>query len=613
MVRIPFSRAATGPGKRGPTAAGSMLLAVLAAGSVSDGATAQVVQGRLVDPRERVGIGGAMMSIVLDDDRRLASSLTRGSGLFEITAPSAGRYRLKAERIGYAATWSDHFEITAGDTLTVNLAAQIEAISLAAIEVEGDGRCRVRPEEGLAVTRVWDEARKALDAALWTQERGLYQYEMMGVSRELDEDGRRVISEDRTFQRGYSRSPYVSRAAELLVEEGFARLSTRGSTYWAPDAAVLLSDPFLDTHCFRLRSDDRRAPGLIGLAFEPVPGRRLPEIEGTLWLDPADSQLKWLDFRYLNLGLPDAASSAAAGGRVEFRAMPNGTWIVDSWRIRMPRVEGFVNPLNGTRGVRLAGVAEQGGDVLRAHGNEEAVFTGDPGRQILGVVFDSLQQGLAGARVFLEGTDVVAFAGQDGRFEISGLRPGTYAVNFSHPYLERYGFRPRPFDIDVPEEARTPAQVNFAAPTVWRIVDRLCREEERAEEAADPAPGRTADQPGILTGEVLDERGNPQHGVAVRILSRDYAIWRGVPAVQVLQNGLIVTTNEQGVYRACGVPVDADLAVAVLKPGWDLESGRPEGDLVSDRAIWRDGIVRVPSGRPLAVLDFRVEPRPGSR
>ena len=555
-----------------------------------------------------------MVSIVLDDDRRLAGALTRRSGLFEITAPSAGRYRLKAERIGYAATWSDHFEIAAGDTLTVNLAARIEAISLDAIEVEGDGRCRVRPEEGLAVTRVWDEARKALDAALWTQERGLYQYEMMGVSRELDEDGRRVISEDRTFQRGYSRSPYVSRAAELLIEEGFARLSTRGSTYWAPDAAVLLSDPFLDTHCFRLRSDAREAPGLIGLAFEPVPGRRLPEIEGTLWLDPADSQLKWLDFRYVNLGLPEAVSSAAAGGKVEFRAMPNGTWIVDSWRIRMPRVEAFVNPLNGTRGMHLVGVAEQGGDVLRAHGNEEAVFTGDPGRQILGVVFDSLQQGLAGARVFLEGTECrgVRRPGRPFRDLRAAARHLRGQLLPPIPGATT-GFGPRPFDIDVPEEARTPAQVNFAAPTVWRIVDRLCREEERAGAAAGDARGRTNDRPAILTGEVVDAHGTPQRGVSVRILTRDYAIGRGAPMARTWQDGMIVTTNAQGVYRACGVPVDTDLAVAALKPGWDLESGRPEGELISDRATWSDGIVRVPSGRPLGVLNLRVESGPGSR
>ena len=47
------------------------------------------------------------------------------------------------------------------------------------------------------------------------------------------------------------------------------------SIYWAPDAAVLLSDEFLDTHCFHVTRNERRAPGLIGLAFQPVRGRNL--------------------------------------------------------------------------------------------------------------------------------------------------------------------------------------------------------------------------------------------------------------------------------------------------------------------------------------------------
>jgi len=71
----------------------------------------------------------------------------------------------------------------------------------AEIEAEADRRCRVRPEEGLAVTRVWDEARKALDAAAFTQERGYYRYEMMGIIRELGPEGRQVVSEDRDFER----------------------------------------------------------------------------------------------------------------------------------------------------------------------------------------------------------------------------------------------------------------------------------------------------------------------------------------------------------------------------------------------------------------------------
>ena len=594
-----------------------LLLAILAAvAGGATGAAAQVVRGRLVDPHNAEGVGGAMMTLVDREDRRLASTLTRGSGLFELESPVAGRYRVKAERIGYATTWSDYFEIAAGDTLTIGITAQVEAVSLAGIEVEGDSRCRVRPEDGLAVTRVWDEARKALVAAAWTQERGLYRYEMMQFTRELDPEGRRVISENRTFQQVYSKSPYVARPAELLIDGGFASLTADESLYWAPDAAVLLSDPFLDTHCFRLRRDEGRAPGLIGLAFEPVPGRRLPEITGTLWLDHADGELKWLDFRYVNLGLPDALNHAG-GGRVEFRAMPNGTWIVDSWSIRMPRGENYSNPFTGGTGVRLAVLAEQGGEVLRAHGNEGTVLEADLGGRIVGVVFDSLRAGLPGARVFLEGTNAEVLTGRDGRFVLAHLSAGTHTVNFSHPYLEQLGFRPLPFEVDVVEGARTPAQINFAAPTVGAAVARLCRERERAAErtaedgGAGSGQGRVAG-PGALLGRVTDLRGVPLAGVAVRIIARQYEVARDAAVFQLWQSGMIVTTNERGYYLACGVPVDTDLRVAALKPGWGPDAGRSDAAMLSDRATWAEDVVRALSSRLVATLDLAVETEPGS-
>ena len=229
--------------------------------AVSPLAEAQVVRGRLVETGDVRPVGGAMVALVGSGDVEAGRSLTRDSGLFEIVAPAPGEYWLRAERIGYATTRSDPFRLAAGDTLVIRLEAGVEAISLQGVQAEGDRRCRVRPDEGLAVTRVWDEARKALAAAAWTQDRGMYEYEMTGVTRRLDRDGRQVLSEDRAYQQGFRKAPFVSRPADSLVAEGFARLSPSESIYWAPDAGVLLSDAFLDTHCFRLKQDHDDAPG----------------------------------------------------------------------------------------------------------------------------------------------------------------------------------------------------------------------------------------------------------------------------------------------------------------------------------------------------------------
>lgn len=596
-----------------PGATGLFLLLFLVGGNAGT-ASGQVVRGRLLDSDGSTAVGGAMMSLVDDRDRQLARNLTRESGLYQLAATLPGRYRVRADRLGYATTYSRYFEISAGDTAVIDIVARVEAISLAGIEAEGDRRCRVRPEEGLAVTRVWDEARKALEAAAWTHERGYYRYEMMGIERQMDRENRKVISEDRSYGGGYRRAPYISLSAEQLINEGFARLTPVESVYWAPDAAVLLSDEFLDTHCFRIRRDDDGAPGLIGLAFQPVRGRILPEISGTLWINPATSELERLDFHYQNLNLPEALAAAPLGGTVEFEALPNGTWIVDSWRIRMPRARMATNPLTGRVEPILDGISVQGGDVLRVLGNEGAVMEADLGGRIAGVVFDSLRVGLPGARVYLEGTGVGVATDRHGRFEFAHLEPGVYSVTYSHPYLDRYSYLPEPFEVEVAEGAKTPAQIAFIAPTMTRVADRLCRGVKRPDDTANIPGSVTLRNSGILVGQVTDSIGAAVPGVMVRILSRDFDIGQDVSSSAVVtrtlragQSGVAVQTDASGHYRACRVPVDTGLRVSVVKPGEELDPIRLQvGYTLSDLIEMQETTVVIPSEVVLQTLDLRV-------
>lgn len=602
---------------RGSSTPGAICLAlvVLLIGGLAPAADGQVVRGRLLDIDGSTGIGGAMMSLVDDRNRQFGRVLTRESGLFQLSAEAVGRLRIRADRIGYATTYSDYFDLSATDTITIEVVARVEAVSLAGIEAEAESRCRVRPEEGLAVTRVWDEARKALEAAAWTQERGYYRYEMMSVKRLMDRDNRKVISEDRSYGGGYRQSPYVSRPAEELIEEGFARLTPVESVYWAPDAAVLLSDAFLDTHCFRVRVDQNRSPGLIGLAFEPVPGRNLPEISGTLWINPTTSELEWLDFNYENLNLPSALLAGPIGGKVEFEALPNGTWIVDSWRIRMPRSRRATNALTGRVESVLDGLTVQGGDVLRVHGNQGTVLEADRGGRIAGMVFDSLRAGLPGARVYVDGMGIEVFTGRDGRFELTHLESGIYSVTFSHPYLDQYAFVPEPFEVEVVDGARTPAQINFVAPTVGRVVDNLCRDVERPDDTANIPGGGALRNHGILVGQVTDSTGAAMPGMVVRVVSRDFDINQDVSASSVVtrtlragHSGVAATTNTSGFYRACWVPVDTSLRVAVLRPGEDLDPNQLEvGYTISDFVEIGEETVIIASDRLFETLDLRVE------
>lgn len=575
------------------------ILPLLLATSIPVHADAQSVRGRLLDPDGETGLGSAMIVLEDSNGNEIERTLSRGNGLFQLNAPAPGSYRLRAERIGYATTLSDYFDLAAGETLTQNLVAAVEVITLEGLVAGGERKCTVRPEEGLAVTRVWDEARKALSAAAWTQERGYYQYEMMSVTRRLEPEDLRVIDEQRSYNRAYTQAPYVSRPADSLVNGGFARITPRESLYWAPDAEVLLSDAFLDTHCFNLKTDAEDAPGLIGLAFEPVSGRRLPDIGGTLWLDLATSRLERLDFTYRHLNLPRTILTSGIGGTLEFEALPNGTWIVNRWRLRMPKAGMGTNLISGGGTAILEEIIVQGGDVIRVHGNEGTVLESDLGGGIAGVVRDTLRAGLPNARVFVVGTGIESLTDGEGKFQLAGLDPGVYSVTFSHPYLEPYAYTPEPFEVEVLADTDTPAQVSFTAPRVDRIIRGLCRDVERPESAV--SVGREISTNGILVGQVTDSGGNPVPNAMVRILSSQFDV--GGAVLRTDRGGVIVSTNDSGYYRACWMPVDSPLDVAVLDPDETDPSDVDAASLVTEE----QEVILNPAS-PLGRLDFRINP-----
>lgn len=570
---------------------------LLLAAGVPLSTSAQVVRGRMLETDGATGPAGAMITLVHADGTRVGGALTGSDGAFKVTAPAAGRYRLRAERIGYATTYSEHFRVPRGGTVIVDVSAPVEAISLEGIEADGERRCGVGRREGLALARVWDEARKALTAAAWTRERGYYLYELRTLEQRIDPRSGRVLAEDRSHGRTYVRAPYVSRSADSLLEGGFARVTSEESLYWAPDAEVLLSDAFLRTHCFSLRTGEEMAAGMIGLRFEPRPGRTEPDIAGTLWIHPRTSRLERLDYTYRNVDQPRTSGFGDPGGTIDFEGLPNGTWIVRSWRIRMPRWGRRTGTMTGRPAAFVEEIVVQGGDVVRVHGDEGAVLEAEPGPGVAGVVVDSLRVGLPGARVFAEGTGIESVTDAEGRFTLAGLEPGLYSVGFTHPYLEPFAYAAGPLKVRVLARAKTPAQVGLHAPAVATIVRRMCRDAERPEAQASggrkpSAGGRRPPAGGILVGRVTDPAGRPLQDATVRVLATRYRVASSGEGVELSsgRTGVLVTTDASGYYRACRVPVDTPLKVAVVDAGDASAAGyaggaglrTPEHDVVID-------------------------------
>ena len=532
---------------------------------IPSAATAQMVRGQLLSGETGLPLEGAMI-LLQGPSGELGTVLSNASGRFMLRAPGPGTYSVRADRIGHASTTSDPFPLSYGDTVDIRLVAEVRAIELEALEVSGERRCEVRPESGQAVATVWEEARKALSAAALTDETGFYRYQTIRVLRDLDDQGRRVLSEQRRVSQGYQATPFESLPAETLVTEGFIRPDPDGDLYFAPDAKVLLSDEFLDTHCLHLTSGRGETSGLLGVAFEPLPGRDLPEIRGVVWVNPVTGELRHVDYTYENLD-PDLRSDAV-GGRVVFQGLPNGTWIVREWRIRMPTA-GQVPDYRGGRRVTLTGIREVGGEVARVEDQGGRIILEAERATLSGVVLDeSGIEPLVGATVRIVGAQSSAVTDADGSFTLPGLSEGVYTVAFSHPSVPTMVGLPAPVEVEL--EAGQAASVRLVSPSPSEILEAACGEEQQPD-------GST-----VLTGLVTDgETGEPIPGAVVRILWTDFrfrgtGVSRGgegrFQTLMALQDeGLQGQTDASGHYLACAVPGDHPLQVEAETE--DLSSG----------------------------------------
>jgi hypothetical protein len=444
---------------------------VLACSAIPAALASQTVAGTLVAADRGAPLAGATVSLLDEGGRAVAAASSRANGGFTLTAPAAGRYRVRAERVGHASTLSAPISLAAGETFTLRLEAGGRGVQLEGIKVvAGDRGCVVNPRAGARTAAVWEEARKVLSATRLSETSAGTLYTVRRFRRELDASTSmtRAAQEDTT--RGMSLDPFRSLPPEELAREGYVRREGRENVFFAPDAQVLLSDEFLNGHCFRVVPGSGEAAGMIGLAFEPVRGRRLPDVQGTLWLDPASAELRFMEFTYTRLD--EISVDDSWGGTVEFDQTDAGTWIVNRWKLRLPVVGRMVNPRGRSVAdapVGVVSISEVGAEVL---GVGATTATG----VVAGTVFDSTRAApLAGAVVRLAGTGHSATTDASGAFRISEVPVGRYEVEFTHPRADSLQWKPDAAQVAVAgyESAVHLSLPRRAAPAVVAARDSL--------------------------------------------------------------------------------------------------------------------------------------------
>jgi hypothetical protein len=516
---------------------------------------AQTIRGELVEETLGAPIEGAFVVLVDTEGEQVVAMLTNAVGRFVLEAPSPGRYRLKAERIGYESYTSPDLDLELGQMLDYRMTMPVRPVELAQISVEGERQCNIRKAEGERVAAVWEEARKALTTAVWTEKERNFRFTIQLWERLLDPRNLEILEQQGEILSGLAAYPFRALPAEELAEIGYVRRfdDDNSTEYYAPDAQTLLSDVFLDDHCFRVVEGRGDMDGMIGLEFEPVKrdGDKT-DVSGVLWLSARDAHLRSVDYRYEYL--PGRIRGAEKlGGRLEFRMLPGGAWVVDDWHIRMPvtevTLEGNPHPVPGSlRRLRekrkLVAVKEEGGALV---GISDPVghSVGPTGRgSLIGVAFDSTQNAaLSHATVALLGTNFRTTTDEEGQYSMDYLPAGDFFVTISHPRVGmlRLGSALRP--VRIQEDTRV--RVDLTIPTARRLAPTLC-------------PGQESDE-GIVVGLVIDAlSGDPLQDATVRLSTHLGGVFEGSdlaePDAGVEKIQLETTSDHNGGFLFCGVP-----------------------------------------------------------
>jgi len=532
--------------------------------------TPQDVRIEVVEAANGKPIVGANVSVIDSTGVLLGGGFSDQFGHIDLPTPPRNPFRVQADKVSYD-TWLSVVLRPAGKPIRLRIG--MAPTRLAGIVGRTETACQQLSGPGTPAGALWVELRKALTASALTESKGLVPLDVDLYERALDRS-LSIVTERKEARTNVPRRPATGISWDQL--DSARRGNASGAeVYRAPDAAVLLSDAFVRSHCFAAIRGYGPDNGLTGLEFKPSKVGSLPELTGVIWLDPRANALRYLNFDYVNLPIP--LRIARTTGRVDFQQLEGGQWIVQRWYIRMPRTERVSAAAVGSPNIvrdSLVGFQEVGGTARPAgtaapvsvaaspaptpgDSATPATLASAPAQAVLeGVVYDSTTgRPLKGVVV---STGVGRFktrTSEGGRYELVIDGALSDKVIFEHPRLRLLRIPERVQTVSVPPGGRGQAVVLI--PSFATLRNRLCGQNETGTDAQ-----------GMAVGYVKDADGNAVRGAHV------WATWQ----VQwVEQGGRLVSTNLQktvetdtgpdGSYMMCGFTKGAQITAKVGRAG----------------------------------------------
>jgi hypothetical protein len=505
----------------------------------------QTIRGVITERDGAQPIPGAVVLLIDSTNNPVVRALTNERGEYRLQAPKSGTYRLRALRIGFLPTTTDPVNLRMGEDVTQSQVLASLPLLLDTVRVIRNASCRMSHESS-AATFIWEQARTALTAAQLTARSGMVSATVMRYERSIDPVSNRIKEQSSAIDSGRTERPWKSLTIDSLRRIGYVVTDRDNSvTYYAPDLDALLSEAWIADHCFRVIGSPDQT--VIGLAFEPTRSRsRVPDITGVLWLDRGSSELRRMQFRYVNV-LPE--QERHAGGEMEFLRLRNGGWAISRWQIRTPVLLQRHRRFEGPE-IILAGMQVTGGELVLAQRGTDTLWSSPPWI-LAGAVVDSASMApLRNARITLSGTALQAFSDERGRFAIPSVLAGDYTLEVRTASLDSIGGVSR-WTVAFTD---TNSSLTYRVPSATDVVAALCGKTK--------AP--YSHSFGILKGIVRSRTDSVALPKIAVVAEWSESSDKGQTFADSANKRIQTRADSRGIFLMCGLPLEARVAVRAI-------------------------------------------------
>lgn len=309
-----------------------LMLTAAVLGMVPGTGVAQMLRGSVLHEDSHEPVSLALVLLLDEAGATISQGLTDENGRFEFSVPNeAVVATLRAERIGLGVVSISLDDHSLREEVVLLL--PIAPVPIEGIAVEAIDQCPADPRDEY-LAEAWARFRPLL-ASLQQIDPDLprrfeVEYSETELSSTKDEVRPLVVDTVTTWDP----VPFHTAEPSALARDGFVvEESDSTVVYYAPDARVLLSPEFIESHCYRLPDVQDRA-GYLQIEFYPRIRGAERDIGGVFALPLDETQFPRIEF-YFSSHPWRYEPDPRLGGFVEFAPTDFG-WVVSRWELRVP-------------------------------------------------------------------------------------------------------------------------------------------------------------------------------------------------------------------------------------------------------------------------------------